>query len=162
MPTQNQNDEAVKIVNALKPVIKGWVEEWDRNAVRAKKMTVKTAPNGTTMGVVDAFSNAVMNIPYSIGLAGSSVGDTVWCIWMGNNMQTLVAMWTGTLGIGSIGGGGDLPIGGSANDVLINLGSDIASWQAPASVAEADNMRPITSDAVYDIVGDINTLLSNI
>ena len=108
MPTQNQNDEAVKIVNALKPVIKGWVEDWNRNAVRAKQMTVKTAPNGSTMGVIDAFSSTVMDIPYSIQLSSASVGDTVWCVWMGNNMQTLVAMWAGQIDETKLGFPGQL------------------------------------------------------
>lgn len=96
MQTQS-NDEAVKIVNALKPVIKGWVDEWERNSVRAKQMTVKTAPNGSTIGVIDAFSTNVMNIPYSSALSNATVGSTVWCVWMGNNMQSLVAMWKGSI-----------------------------------------------------------------
>lgn len=106
MPFDNGNDEAVKIVNALKPVIKSWNEDWDRNCMRSKQMTVKTAPNGTTIGVVDGFSSTVMNIPYSSELKQSVPGDTVWCIWMGSNMQTLVAMWKGTLA----------PRGGSSTD----------------------------------------------
>ena len=96
-PYGDGNSEAVKIVNALKPVIKAWNDEWNRNCVRAKKMTVKTAPNGSTIGVIDAFSPNVMNIPYSTGIETAVVGDTVWCVWMCDNMQTLVAMWTGTL-----------------------------------------------------------------
>lgn len=91
------NDEAVKIVNALKPVIKQWNDEWNRNSVRSKQMTVKVAPNGSTIGVIDAFSPNVMQIPYSTELSKAQVGDTVWCIWMGNNMQTLCAMWKGTI-----------------------------------------------------------------
>ena len=104
----NNNEEAVKIVNALKPVIKSWNEEWNRNSIRAKQMTVKTAPNGSTMGVIDAFSNVVMDIPYSVELSSAVVGDTVWCVWMGNNMQTLVAMWKGQINETRIGYPGQL------------------------------------------------------
>ena len=96
-PYGDGNNEAVKIVNALKPVIKNWDEEWNRNCIRAKQMTVKTKPNGTTVGVVDAFSSHVMNIPYTNAINTAAVGDTVWCVWMCDNMQTLVAMWMGEI-----------------------------------------------------------------
>lgn len=159
------NDEAVKIVNALKPFIKSWNDEWNRNAVRSKQMTVKVAPNGATMGVVDAFSDTVMYIPYSTGLSNARVGDTVWCIWMGNNMQSLVAMWTGMLDLGDVGGGGgsgDLPSGGLDGDILTRVGASGAAWITPASDVEEDNTRPITSAAVYTEVGNINALLNSI
>lgn len=107
MISRDNNSEAVRIVESLKPFIKNWNDEWNRNCMRSKQMTVKTAPNGTTIGVIDGFSPTVMNIPYSSELNNSVPGDTVWCIWMGSNMQTLVAMWKGTLAPKGGGGGSD-------------------------------------------------------
>lgn len=61
-------------------------------------------------------------------------------------------------------GGGGLPAGGSAGDVLIkSSGTDYAAaWVAPATSAEQDNTRPITAAAVYTEIGNINALLATI
>lgn len=66
--------------------------------------------------------------------------------------------------IESGGGGGGLPAGGSAGDVLIkSSGTDYAAaWVAPATSAEQDNTRPITAAAVYTEIGNINALLATI
>ena len=60
--------------------------------------------------------------------------------------------------------GGSLPLGGVAGDIIIkNSSTDFdASWVAPATAAEADNTRPITSAAVYTEIGNINALLATI
>lgn len=55
-------------------------------------------------------------------------------------------------------GGGSLPPGGSTGDLLAK-GSSGATWITPASSAEQDNTRPITSAAVYTEIGNINALL---
>lgn len=61
-----------------------------------------------------------------------------------------------------ISGFSPLPTGGNQGDVLINSGGDSAAWVAPASSAEKDNTRPITSAAVYTEIGNINALLATI
>lgn len=61
-------------------------------------------------------------------------------------------------------GGGGIPGGGKAGDILAkrtNADGDVV-WMTPASAAEADNTRPITSAAVYREIGNINVILSTI
>ena len=85
------NSEAVKIANALKPMFKTWFDEWARSCVRVKKMTVSTAPSNGIVGVKDAFSDKEIFAKYTPSVANANVGDTVWCRWYFDNMQTLYA-----------------------------------------------------------------------
>lgn len=55
-----------------------------------------------------------------------------------------------------------LPSGGQNGDILMRVGSSSAEWMTPASDAEQDNTRPITSAAVYTEIGNINALLATI
>ena len=93
----DNNTEAVKIANALKPFAKKWFDEWGQSCVRSKKMTVSTAPNGDVIGVTDAFSDTEVFIKYMSSCSNAKVGDTVWCKWMYDNMQTLYAYEIGNL-----------------------------------------------------------------
>lgn len=100
--TDGSNDnEAVKIVNALKPFWKKWTSEWGRNCVRSKKMTVSTAPSVVTglIGVTDAFSDTECMIPYQNDVANAKVGDTVWVRWMYDNQQTMYAENMGDISV---------------------------------------------------------------
>lgn len=100
--TDGSNDnEAVKIVNALKPFWKKWTSEWGRNCVRSKKMTVSTAPSVVTglIGVTDAFSDTECMIPYQNDVANAKVGDTVWVRWMYDNQQTMYAESMGDISV---------------------------------------------------------------
>lgn len=65
---------------------------------------------------------------------------------------------------GGDGGGGGLPSGGLVGDVLMKVapGDDGAGWVTPASSAQEDNTRPITSAAVYTEIGNINALLATV
>lgn len=65
---------------------------------------------------------------------------------------------------GGGGSGGNVPIGGNAGDLLAKASSTNydAVWITPASAAEQDNTRPITSAAVYTEIGNINALLATI
>lgn len=56
------------------------------------------------------------------------------------------------------------PDGGLVGDILMktSAASDGVSWVTPASDAEQDNTRPITSAAVYTEIGNINALLATI
>ena len=62
------------------------------------------------------------------------------------------------------GGGAGIPRGGSEGDLLAKrTGSDYdTTWITPATAAEQDNTRPITSAAVYTEIGNINALLATI
>ena len=87
----SSDNEAVKIVTAIKPFAKKWFDEWGRSCIRCKKMTVTTAPSNNVIGVTDAFSDTEIFIPYMSILEDAEVGDTVWCKWNFDNMQTLYA-----------------------------------------------------------------------
>lgn len=56
------------------------------------------------------------------------------------------------------------PAGGNAGDLLVKRsGADYdVEWITPATTAEQDNTRPITSAAVYTEIGNINVLLATI
>lgn len=59
--------------------------------------------------------------------------------------------------------GGALPPGGEIGDLLTRSNNVYgADWVTPATRAESDNTRPITSAAVYTEIGNINALLSTI
>ena len=62
------------------------------------------------------------------------------------------------------GGGGGIPRGGLVGDLLAkNSDTDYdVTWITPATSAEQDNTRPITSAAVYAEIGNINALLATI
>lgn len=57
-----------------------------------------------------------------------------------------------------------LPSGGLDGDILMKKAgvAYTAQWVTPASNAEKDNTRPITSAAVYTEIGNINALLATI
>lgn len=71
---------------------------------------------------------------------------------------------SGSLTTASGQGGGGVPRGGIAGDVLLKRSNDDydAEWVAPATSAEQDNTLPITSAAVYTEIGNINALLATI
>lgn len=54
-----------------------------------------------------------------------------------------------------------LPTTGSVGDILTKTAGG-AEWVTPASSAQQDNTRPITSAAVYTEIGNINALLATI
>ena len=56
------------------------------------------------------------------------------------------------------------PDQGAIGDILMKTGNanDGVSWITPASRAEQDNTRPITSAAVFTEIGNINVLLATI
>ena len=86
--------EAQKIWNALRVMVDQEIDQRTASCVRSRKMTVMSAPNGSTVGVAEPFGQTV-NIPYSSALANVKVGDTVWVDWKFDNASTMVAMATG-------------------------------------------------------------------
>lgn len=87
-------EEALKIWNALKPMVGRLIDERTRSCVRARKMLVTTAPDGSVIGVKHPYGDEVF-IPYSSALGSVSAGDAVWVWIYGNNASTMIAMATG-------------------------------------------------------------------
>lgn len=87
----SSTDEALKIWNALKPMIYREIEAKTRSCVRAKKMTVTTAPDGSVIGVTESYG-AELFVPYLSALSGASAGDSVWVWYFYNNASTMIAM----------------------------------------------------------------------
>lgn len=107
----SDTDEALKIWKALKPMIAELTEQKTRSCVRAKKMSVTTAPAGGLIGVAEPFGEEVM-IPYSSLLANAQVGDAVWVWYYFNNASTMIAMTTGA---------GQLSFGGQPEEQQIEV-----------------------------------------
>ena len=80
MGTDNSR-EAQAIARALEPAVKSWIRELTRDCVRRRKMTVTTAPNGTTVGVTESYGSEIQ-IPYVSTLANVTVGTSVWVEWV--------------------------------------------------------------------------------
>lgn len=76
------------------------------------------------------------------------------------NSVTLV----GNLTSEDLGIAASFPSQGTIGDVLMKTSNanDGVSWITPASRAEQDNTRPITSAAVFTEIGNINVLLATI
>lgn len=95
----DNNAEALGIARNLNPYIKKVAGDISSNCMRSKLYTVSVAPNASTglIGVRDAFDTHTMSIPFAPTVASAVVGDTVWCVWMGGNMSTLVALYFGDM-----------------------------------------------------------------
>ena len=87
-------DEALKIWDALKPMVDRQIESQTRTCVRARKMSITTAPNGTTVGVTRPYDSEIF-VPYSSSLDTAQVGDTAWVWYYMNNASTMIACATG-------------------------------------------------------------------
>ena len=85
-------NEALKIWDALKPMIDKEIEAKTRSCVRAKKMVVKTPPNGTTIGVIEPYETNAINIPYSSAVKDVEAGEAVWVQWFFGNASTMMAI----------------------------------------------------------------------
>ena len=155
------DNEAVKIVNALKPFWKKWTEEWGRNCIRSKKMTVSTAPSVITglIGVTDAFSDTECMIPFQNDVARASVGDTVWVRWMYDNQQTMYAESMGRIASQPI------ILSGIVEPVLISSGSNqsfVITFErpfddVPAIVATMYTTQNAEYGLLSVIVADVTT-----
>lgn len=86
--------EALKVWDALKPMIDKEIERRTRSCVRAKKMVVTAAPTNGLVGVAEPFGNEMM-LPYSSTLTGLTVGDAVWVVYYFNNASTMIVMAKG-------------------------------------------------------------------
>ena len=158
---KENNNEAVKIANALKPFAKKWFDEWGQSCVRSKKMTVTTAPNGSVIGVTDAFSEQEIFVKYMSSCSNAVVGDTVWVKWMYDNMQTLFADR-----IGNFDRDNYVPVSGGTftGDVEFDGVVDIANRRAYGSLLSAGWYRvleftPTSTFGSYDLTGAIGALI---
>ena len=117
----NDTNEAMKIWNALKPMVNRQIEEKTKSCVRAKKMTVTTAPNGSVIGVAEPYGEEIL-IPYLSTLSGASVDDAVWVWYYFNNASTMIAM---TMGSGQFGTPSPQP-----GTIVVSLSDDsvTSSW----------------------------------
>jgi len=90
----SETDEALKIWEALQPMIDHEIEEKTKSCVRSKKMEVTSAPDGSVIGVKEPYGYEV-RIPYSSALTDVEVGETVWVWYFFNNASTMIAMTKG-------------------------------------------------------------------
>lgn len=87
----DQTTEALKIWQALKPMIDSEIKQQTKSCIRAKKMRVMTAPNGFTVGVAEPYGE-VFNVPYSTAISNVNVGESVWVWWFYGNASTMIAL----------------------------------------------------------------------
>lgn len=87
--------EALQIWKYLEPMVKETIRREMGPVVRRKNFIVASAPNGTTLGVKEPGSDAVVRIPYVSTLSGLAVGDPVQCEWT-YNMTNLIAVARGS------------------------------------------------------------------
>lgn len=137
----NDTAEALKVWDALKPMIDKEIERQTRSCVRAKKMTVTRRANGETIGVAEPYGEEV-EIPYNSGLAGSRVGIPLWVYWYFNNASTMVAFTNGS------GSGGTFDLD-ALQAQITNLRGDVATISL-----SADSIMT----QISDIEGNISTL----
>lgn len=87
----DDTSEALKIWEAIRPMIDTEIAEKTRSCVRTRKMVCTTAPNGSVIGVAEPFGNEV-KIPYSSSVSNANVGDAVWVQWYYDNASTMLAI----------------------------------------------------------------------
>ena len=92
----NTAEEALKIYQALQPMIRRDIAAQTKSCIRAAKMTVTVAPTGGKIGVAEAYGET-LTIPCSSMLEGVAVGNDVWVVWLMGNMSTMVALWPGSI-----------------------------------------------------------------
>lgn len=115
---RNPQAEALAIWNQLAPKIREEIKRQTNDCLRQKKLTVVSAPNGTTLGVMQPNDTTIFNIPYVSTLSTVSVGQVV-MVQSFCGLSNAIAV---SLGDGRGGGGG----GGGGSDYLWypNLSSD--------------------------------------
>ena len=98
-----------------------------------------------------------------LAVDGSVTGSLAGTSSVSGNIASTQSV-TGTLTTASGQSGGGVPRGGYTGDLMIKRSNDDfdIEWVAPATSAEQDNTRPITSAAVYTEIGNINALLATI
>lgn len=103
---RNDQAEAVAIWREFRPQILELIKQETQDCIRQKVVTVVTAPNGTTVGVMkpNDDSHTIFNIPYVSTLSNVSVGTRV-RIQYSYGMSNAIAV---ALGNGETGSGGEI------------------------------------------------------
>lgn len=86
------NKEALDIWNALKPMIDKEIENKTRSMVQRRKVKVTTAPDGSVVGVTEAFGPEVF-VPYVSSMSNVQVGDVVWMEFMYGASNSFISMY---------------------------------------------------------------------
>lgn len=101
----NPQAEALAVWRALEPQVVAAIRRETADCVRQKKLTVVTAPNGSTMGVMQPNDTTVFQIPYVSTLANVPVGTMVLAQYF-YGMTNMIAV---ALGDGQTPAGGGAP-----------------------------------------------------
>lgn len=97
MRKDQTQQEAVQIWNMLRATVRKEIQSLTKDCVRMKKLTVVTAPNGTTLGVMQPNDTTIFQIPYVSSLSGVQVGQVVLVqYWYGMSNAVAVSLGDGS------------------------------------------------------------------
>ena len=125
--------EALKIWDALRPMIDKEINDKTASCPRAKKMKVTSAPDGSVLGVAEPYGDTHY-IPYSSSLSNVSVGESVWVWWFFNNAATMIAL---SYGDGQISN--PFAVSSEAPRFYVDLASGQLVYRYPAGAYAADS-----------------------
>lgn len=104
---KNNQAEALAIWNQLAPKIRDEIKRQTNDCIRQKKVTVVTAPNGLTLGVMQPNDPTILEVPYVSSLSNVPVGQVVMIqSFYGLSNAIAVSLGDGQGGTGGGGGGG--------------------------------------------------------
>lgn len=105
---RNDQAEAVAIWREFRPQILELIRQETQNCIRQQVVTVVTAPNGTTMGVMQPNddTHTIFNVPYVSTLSNVPVGTRVRIDWSYGMSNAIAVSFSDGQG-GSGGGFGD-------------------------------------------------------
>lgn len=144
------NKQALEMWNAIKPMIDKEIENKTRGMVQRRKAKVTTAPNGSVIGVTEAFGPEI-SIPYVSSMSSAQVGDVVWIEFMYGATNAFVSMYASadtkdvTVGgdlsvLGNIIGGGVVrTVNNTAPDSNGNVDVDTSGSNANGYYYKFDN-----------------------
>lgn len=97
MRKDQTQQEAVQIWNMLRATVRKEIQTLTKDCVRMKKLTVVTAPNGTTLGVMQPNDTTIFQIPYVSSLSSVQVGQVVLVqYWYGMSNAVAVSLGDGS------------------------------------------------------------------
>ena len=103
---KNNQAEALAIWNQLAPKIREEIKRQTNDCIRQKKVTVVTAPNGLTLGVMQPNDPTILEVPYVSSLSNVPVGQVVMLqSFYGLSNAIAVSLGDGQDGAGGAGGG---------------------------------------------------------
>ena len=146
----DMNKQALDIWNAIKPMIDKEIENKTRGMVQRRKAKVTTAPNGSVIGVTEAFGPEI-SIPYISSMSSAQVGDVVWVEFMYGATNAFASMYASA-------DTKDWTVGGDANiigNATINGVLDVTNRRCSATLSSAGWYRLMKYEAANasDVVG---------